>query len=66
MDRSHDIVIEWDEKKNRLNQKKHHVSFAEAASVFADPLELAISDPDHSTTEYRFVSIGQSFDKDCW
>jgi len=53
--------IEWDEAKNITNQARHHVSFEEAATVFGDPLELTISDPDHSIREYRFVSVGESF-----
>jgi uncharacterized protein len=57
---SHDVDIEWDEGKNRLNQKKHRISFIEAATVFDDPLEMTILDPDHSESEYRFLSIGQS------
>jgi uncharacterized DUF497 family protein len=52
--------VEWDEKKNRLNQQKHHVSFEEASSVFIDPLELTIDDPAHTVSEHRFISIGQS------
>lgn len=27
-------------------------------TVFGDPLELTIVDPDHSEGEYRFISIG--------
>jgi uncharacterized DUF497 family protein len=53
--------IEWDESKNRLNQRKHNVSFEEAATVFVDPLEITIDDPDHVLTERRFISIGESF-----
>lgn len=53
--------IEWDEGKNSLNQTKHRVSFEEAATVFSDPLEIAIEDPDHSLQEHRFISIGESF-----
>ena len=53
--------IEWDEDKNLLNQKKHRISFEEAATVFADPLEIMIDDPDHSREEHRFISIGESF-----
>jgi uncharacterized protein len=53
--------IAWDDKKNRLNQKKHGVSFEEAAAVFLDPLEVTINDPDHASSERRFVSIGESF-----
>lgn len=52
--------VEWDDGKNRLNQRKHNVSFEEAATVFIDPLEVTIDDPAHSTSESRFVSIGQS------
>ena len=53
--------VEWDETKNRLNQRKHNVSFEEAATVFIDPLELTIDDPAHAILEQRFISIGQSF-----
>jgi len=53
--------VEWDETKDIANQKKHHVSFEEAASVFADSLEITIADPDHSVVEPRFISIGESF-----
>ena len=60
MNHSHDIYVEWDEKKNRINQRKHKVSFGEAATVFRDPLEVVILDPDHPEAEDRFISIGQS------
>ena len=56
-------AVEWDESKNLLNRKKHHVSFEEAATVFSDPFERAIEDPDHAPDEYRFLSIGESFMK---
>jgi uncharacterized DUF497 family protein len=29
-------------------------------TVFADPLELTIPDPDHSEGEFRFLSIARS------
>ena len=61
--RATECGIEWDESKNLLNQKKHPVSFEEAATVFADPLEIIIYDPDHSFTEHRFISIGESFSR---
>lgn len=53
--------IEWDENKNRLNLKKHRISFEEAATVFLDPFELTIDDAAHAATEFRFVSIGECF-----
>lgn len=55
------IEVDWDANKNRLNQRKHGVSFDEAASVFLDPLEISIEDPAHAKSEFRFVSIGESF-----
>jgi uncharacterized DUF497 family protein len=39
---------------------KHGVTFSEAATVFGDPLEVTIDDPDHSDREFRFISIGRS------
>ena len=56
-----ECAVDWDESKNLLNQKKHRISFEEAATVFADPLEVTIDDPDHSSSESRFISIGESF-----
>jgi hypothetical protein len=38
------VDFSWDERKAISNLKKHGVSFAEAATVFADPLALAIED----------------------
>lgn len=52
--------IEWDPKKDLLNKTNHGVSFAEAATVFDDPLAETIDDPDHSVTEQRYVTMGYS------
>ena len=54
------IEFEWDQSKARRNEQKHGISFFEAVTIFGDPLELTIADPDHSKGEYRFVSIGRS------
>ena len=54
------IEFEWDQNKAAANEKKHGVSFSEATTVFGDPLEMAIEDPEHSSDEYRFLSIGRS------
>ena len=54
------VEFEWDQDKATNSEKKHGISFSEATTVFADPLELTISDPDHSVEEYRFLSIGRS------
>ena len=52
------LLFEWDSQKARSNLRRHGVSFAEAATVFGDPLSLTIADPLHSTEEDRFVIIG--------
>lgn len=54
------LSFQWDENKARTNLAKHGVSFAEAATVFADPLSLTIPDPAHSQTEERFIVLGHS------
>jgi hypothetical protein len=54
------IDFAWDTSKAESNIRKHGVSFDEARTVFSDPFELTISDPDHSHGEYRFLSIGRS------
>lgn len=54
------MEFEWDGDKEQANIDKHGVDFAEAATVFGDPFEVTISDPDHSIGEYRFLSMGIS------
>ena len=34
-----DIIFEWDEKKNRINSRKHDIGFEEAKTVFYDNQE---------------------------
>lgn len=52
------ISFEWDAGKATLNARKHGVSFEEAQTVFHDEHALVIPDPDHSSTEERFVIMG--------
>jgi uncharacterized DUF497 family protein len=52
--------IAWDAVKNKANEKKHKVSFEEAATVFYDPLSLTVDDPEHSVHERRLHIIGES------
>jgi uncharacterized protein len=54
------VEFEWDPDKERSNIERHGIDFTEAATVFGDPLELTISDPDHSVGEFRFLSTGHS------
>lgn len=57
------IIVEWDPAKARTNQRKHGVTFEEAATVFTDPLSSTIPDPLYSETEERFIIIGQSIQR---
>lgn len=52
--------FEWDTGKAARNLKKRRISFAEASTVFYDPLAKTIADPDHSITEHRELTIGES------
>ena len=54
------MQFEWDENKNRINIKKHKISFDEAKTVFYDEEALVIDDPDHSEDEERFIILGES------
>ena len=55
-----ELHFTWHPAKARSNERKHHVSFQEAATAFLDPLSLTIPDPQHSAGERRFVLIGES------
>lgn len=50
----------WDSIKAANNVKKHGISFEEACSVFLDPLSATGCDPDHSTSEERWLTFGRS------
>jgi hypothetical protein len=52
--------FEWDRAKARANARRHSVSFAEAVTVFDDPLAALVGDPDHSQDEERRLLIGYS------
>jgi len=56
----HGIAFEWNPTKESANRRKHGIGFAEASTVFGDPLSITILDPDHSVDERRFVIIGMS------
>ena len=54
------MIYEWDTKKAAENQRKHGLSFDDAATVFLDPFALTFDDPDHSLNERRFITIGMA------
>ena len=52
-------TFEWDQSKNKLNQKKHNVSFEEAQYAFLDPKRIIAKDLEHSNKEERFYCFGK-------
>lgn len=54
------FTFDWDENKNRINQKKQGVSFDEAKTVFWDDASILFDDPEHSEEEERFLLLGMS------
>lgn len=54
--------FEWDPDKAETNERKHGVPFTEAMTVFGDPLALTGYDPDHSTDEDHYITMGMSAD----
>ena len=55
------LRFSWDDRKGRINQRKHRVSFEEAQTVFFDDNAIEFADPDHSQQEARFLLLGLSF-----
>jgi len=49
--------FQWNSGKAQADVEKHGVSFAEAATVFFDPLAATFDDPDH-IGERRYLTIG--------
>lgn len=54
------LLFEWDNEKNKINQKKHGISFEEAKTVFYDDNAIQFWDEDHSEGEDRFLLLGRS------
>ena len=54
------LRFSWDPQKAATNDRKHGVSFSEAATVFMDEKAVEYPDPDHSEKEKRFIILGLS------
>jgi uncharacterized DUF497 family protein len=54
------LQFEWDLAKAIANLAAHGVSFEEARDVFDDFLSSTVDDPDHSSEELRFRTVGLS------
>ena len=55
-----DRQFEWDVNKAAKNLDKHRVDFAEAATVFDDPVFITVVDDEHSADEERYITLGLS------
>ena len=49
--------FDWDENKDKLNQKKHGISFSEAQYAFRDPNHIILEDLSHSNAEKRDIIV---------
>jgi uncharacterized DUF497 family protein len=53
-------MFDWDARKAAANQRKHGVTFEEAASAFLDPDGLDGDDQAHSAAEARRLRLARS------
>jgi len=53
-------VFEWDDDKDRQNQKKHGVSFTQSQLAFFDEKRIILEDLSHSYKEKRYYCLGHT------
>jgi len=51
--------FQWDENKEKINEKKHGVSFSLAQLAFLDSNRVILEDVSHSQKEKRFYCVGR-------
>lgn len=54
-----EYLVEWDDEKNKINKKKHGISFETAARIFLDDDRVDYYDEMHSDNEDRIKVIGR-------
>lgn len=57
------MEFEWDTNKEKLNIKKHGITFEQASYVFSDLFALSIYDDEHSDYEDRWIILGKSLNE---
>jgi len=57
------MKFEWDINKEKINIKKHGVTFEQASYVFSDIYALSRFDDEHSEDEDRWVLLGRSLNE---
>jgi uncharacterized protein len=55
------VEFTWDLRKNRVNARKHGISFEKVMSVFDDPLHVTVQDREIDG-EIRWQTIGMAND----
>jgi uncharacterized DUF497 family protein len=53
--------FEWDYAKDKMNQKKHDVSFSTAQLAFLDSNRIILEDLEHGDKEKRFYCLDRVF-----
>jgi uncharacterized DUF497 family protein len=53
------ITFEWDSNKDKINQKKHGISFFLAQHAFLDQKRIIAQDLKHSGDEQRYFCFGE-------
>ena len=51
--------FEWDDAKDKSNQRKHGISFSLAQLAFFDERRIILEDPDHGDDEKRYYCLGK-------
>lgn len=54
------MTFEYDDNKNKINIKKHGISFKSAARIFFDYDRIEYYDEEHSYDEDRYNTIGDT------
>ena len=52
------MEFEWDDEKERINMKKHGISFLDAEDIFDDINRMERYDLEHSNQEDRWQTLG--------
>ena len=50
--------FKWDPDKEKLNMRKHRISFLRSTTVFRDPNQISVFDEEHSINEDRWITFG--------
>ena len=53
------VRFEWDSKKDKLNQRKHSISFNKAQFAFLDSNRIIAEDTKHSKRQKRYYCFGK-------